>query len=479
MGMSFWGMVRKANHFQSLRRQGRETMERYRDAQLQRLVAHARMHAPFYAERYRDLPETGFRLEDLPPVSKQEMIARYDDVVTDRRLRLASVREFAEDISNLGTLFEDAFVIANTSGTTGLRGYVAAHIDEWETFFALNALRPAPLPAQPGGLRRLIHASLTGGFRVAVVAGTGVNFITPLAFLIMPPLLQRLSQVELISTLLPVREMVDKLNAFQPDRLHGYPTMLEALAHKQLEGDLRIAPTDISSSSEPLTPRARAVLQEAFGVFVENAYGATESWVMAKECPEGAMHVAMDGCILEPVDAAGNPVPPGCLSDKVFITNLHNFTQPIIRYEMSDKLVPLDAPCACGSPLPTVGLVGREDDTFYCRAPDGAYVGLPPMTLESLMLELTGYRMFQIRQVERNRIRITFVPARDADPAAVERAIREKFAGHCAGHGLGDAVAVDVEHVEEVERAQVSQKAKQIASLVGPPEDLEGKLAYR
>jgi len=478
MEMSLWRMMRQAGRFDALRKQGADRLAAFQREQLARLVAHARKHAPFYRELYGPLPEGAVRIEELPPTTKPMVMERFDDVVTDRRLNLPAVRRFAEDIANQGRLHLDEFVVTNTSGTTGLRGYVVQHVREWETFFALNALRPAPVPSGPGGLGRLLRAPFAG-IRVAVVAGTGVNFITPMAFLIMPPLLRRFARVELISTLLPVNEMVDRLNRFQPDRIHGYPTMLEALACRQAGGALGVRPTDISTSSEPLTPRAREAIERAFGVFVENTYGSTEGWIMGKECPRGRMHLYADGCIVEAVDAQGRPVPPGRRSEKILLTNLFNFTQPTIRYEMQDRVVPLEGTCACGSPLPMVELVGREDDTFYCRAADGAYLAFPPMSLESLMLELGGYRMFQIRQVERNRIRIVFVPAQGEDPGGVQRRIHEHVSGYFSRHGLGAQVRIDVQAVAEVERMQASQKAKQIASLVGPPADLDARRTVR
>ena len=94
------------------------------------------------------------------------------------------------------------------------------------------------------------------------------------------------------------------------------------------------------------------------------------------------------------------------------------------------------------------------------------------------MLEVSGYQMFQIRQAERNRIRITFVPARGEEIEKVRQGILAHVGNYFARHGLEGVIRVDVEPVDEIERMKVSQKSKQIASLVGPPEDLEQKLTY-
>ena len=128
MKMSLWRMLRKAGRFQEIRKQGREGLKRAQKKRLEKLVLHARKNAPIYEHLYRDLPQQGCRLEDLPTTTKPALMDHFDEVVTDKRLKLEGVRAFAEDASNLGQLYLDTFVVTNTSGTTGLRGYAAQHL---------------------------------------------------------------------------------------------------------------------------------------------------------------------------------------------------------------------------------------------------------------------------------------------------------------------------------------------------------------
>src|SRR5262249_41627720 len=161
----------------------------------------------------------------------------------------------------------------------------------------------------------------------------------------------------------------------------------------------------------------------------------------------------IDGCVVEPIGKDGEPTRPGDTSDRILVTNLHNFTQPVLRYEMHDRVIPLDGPCPCGSILPAMHVIGREDDTLYCRAPDGSYVRLPPMSLETVMLESNGYSTFQIRQIERDRIRVRFVPGHDVDnPEMVRQRIRSRFAEYLGDQGLS-AVMLEVECCRELERS--------------------------
>lgn len=83
---------------------------------------------------------------------------------------------------------------------------------------------------------------------------------------------------------------------------------------------------------------------------------------MACECRERHFHVNDDWLIVEPVDAEGKPVPDGVLSDKILLTNLFNYTQPFIRYEVTDRVIIHHEPCHCGNLSPWLELEGRTDD---------------------------------------------------------------------------------------------------------------------
>jgi phenylacetate-CoA ligase len=58
-------------------------------------------------------------------------------------------------------------------------------------------------------------------------------------------------------------EVVARLNELQPDALVAYASMIRTLADEQLAGRLRIAPRAVNSSSEVLTPKARALAERA------------------------------------------------------------------------------------------------------------------------------------------------------------------------------------------------------------------------
>jgi len=47
------------------------------------------------------------------------------------------------------------------------------------------------------------------------------------------------------------------------------------------------------------------------------------------------------------------------------LTNLANHVQPLIRYDLGDRIMVHEARCGCGSFLPVIELQGRDDDTLW------------------------------------------------------------------------------------------------------------------
>ena len=87
------------------------------------LVEHARRASRFYADHYRAVPSGPIRLEELdrlPAVTKPELMARFDDWVTDPAVTRAGVEEFVANLDNLGRDFLGRYVVFTTSGSTGV-----------------------------------------------------------------------------------------------------------------------------------------------------------------------------------------------------------------------------------------------------------------------------------------------------------------------------------------------------------------------
>jgi len=127
-----------------------------------------------------------------------------------------------------------------------------------------------------------------------------------------------------------------------------------------------------------------------------NLWGTSEAGITAMGCfRDAGMHISDDQVIVEPVDAAGKPVPPGVRSAKVYVTNLINPLLPLIRYEISDEITVLDEPCPCGSAYTRVAdIQGRNDDVFvYANG-----LAVHPHVFRSRLAQENAVSEYQVRQ---------------------------------------------------------------------------------
>ena len=297
---------------------------------LRMLLRHAIEHSPFHAKRLGSIDPDRFELSDLtrlPSMTKSEMMAAFDDVVTDRQLKLARVEAHLTESGSEPSLLFDEYVCLASGGSSGLRGVFVQRLSEFVEFAASimrQAIATQGSSGSPGagmviGAVMAASPAHASGFGVATMSG-------PVRFVPVP-------------ATLPIADMVDRLNALRPPALMGYPTKLAQLAREQLAGRLAIAPRSVTVTSEQLTARDRTTITAAFGVPVVNQFASTEGLVGRGEPGGSVLTFATDLCMVELVDRENRPLVSDAVSARVLVTNLYNLTQPLIRYELTDCFV--------------------------------------------------------------------------------------------------------------------------------------------
>jgi phenylacetate-coenzyme A ligase PaaK-like adenylate-forming protein len=205
------------------------------------LVRHAVARSPFYREHYRGLDAGPVDLAALPTTDKSALMDAFDEWVTDPRLRRADVEANLADPS-AGALHLGEYRVCATGGTSGRRGLFVYSRADWD-------------------------AAMAGFFRHGALAGTTprlprrrIAIITTVSPLHMSARFGATADVGLHRVLRldarrPLAELADALQAFQPDALGGYPSILALLAEEQRAGRQSIAPASICTSSEVRRPR--------------------------------------------------------------------------------------------------------------------------------------------------------------------------------------------------------------------------------
>ncbi len=393
----------------------KEDKAKARDARFQELVRYAKANSPYYKRLYQNIGDH-FSLGDLPPVNKVDLMAHFDEWITDRTVRLKDIQEFMRDLDNIGRKIHGKYLIFTTSGSTGNPLVSLCDKTTNNMFGAINARRSF---ARKKDLKSFM---LRGGKSIGVFATGGFylgNSSVRARLLAMP---WKKKQMAVTSALKPVPEIVKELNAFQPAMLGGYPTILELLIDEQKKGRLSIHPVIIMTGGEYLSEDVRNRLSQAFGCYVQTSYSCTEGGSVAYECTEHHFHVNEDWILVEPVDKENRPVADGVQSDKILLTNLYNYTQPFIRYEVTDRVVMHHEKCPCGHASPWLTLEGRTDDVVSFWE-SGKEIKIAPLAIYAALKEVHEIVRFQLIVRQGNQAQLRLVPAEGVTKyAAFEKA---------------------------------------------------------
>jgi putative adenylate-forming enzyme len=365
----------------------RAQLAAHQQQRLETVVRHAAAHSPFYR---RWLAETGplgdgpVELRRLPVLDKALLMEHFDELVCDRRLRRDQLLDRAGQLSR-DRLYLDRYRVLLTSGSSGRSGLFVYDAAGWRSIIT-QMLRSSSW----AGLRPSLPRQ-----RVAWIGGAGPSHVTRQAAATLSIGVHR---VLALPATLPLPELVEALDRFQPTYLNVYPSVAMWLADEQQAGRLRLSPEMLVTVGELRTPAMTQRLLDAFGVHPFDVYGSTEG-LFGSECQHHqGIHLFEDTTLVENLDPDGRSVPAGQPGARLLVTNLHNLVQPLLRLEVTD-LVTLDPdPCPCGRTLVRVRAIhGRSDDVLSLPAHDGGRVAVHPLHF-ALLTRDPQVREFQVLQ---------------------------------------------------------------------------------
>jgi phenylacetate-coenzyme A ligase PaaK-like adenylate-forming protein len=260
-----------------------------------------------------------------------------------------------------------------------------------------------------------------------------------------------------------------------PAFLFGLPSRLEWLAMAQLGGRLHIGPAVIFVGGETLHASLIDLYKRAWpDCRIVNTYGTTETKAIATACPEcSELHVCEDIVHFELRDERGAPCAPGAEAHAVLATSLRNLTVPVIRYEITDRILALPD-VGCRWRTQRIQVRGREPAFLWVKsARNGTWTALNGRMLKESLTALEGACGFAVKHPESDRLDVTIVvidgAKRDAAVASA-RALVDRFVRE---HGCetSDVLGrVDLRAVDADEWNRAGGKLQSIVSSVEPPE---------
>jgi hypothetical protein len=194
----------------------RERIAAERDLRLRQLIGIARNRCPWHHERLADTDEETFaasQLGGLAPMTKDDLLGHFDDIVTDQRLSLGLVEAHLERLTSDAYLLNEYHAIAS-GGSSGRRGVYVYDWAGWATYY-LSAARHITSD-------RLRDPVLAAAPRVEAViaADKPAHGSSALYHTFSKPAITSVR----IPISLPMSEIVARLNDLRPTALRGYPS---------------------------------------------------------------------------------------------------------------------------------------------------------------------------------------------------------------------------------------------------------------
>jgi phenylacetate-CoA ligase len=211
-----------------------------------------------------------------------------------------------------------------------------------------------------------------------------------------------------------IETYIRTINASKPDIVQGYAGSLFTLCKYAEAKKIHLhSPEIVISAAENLTETMRSVIESNFGTRIFDFYGSREVSTLAGECRGGLLHTFSFWNCLEVLDADNRPVKEGGVG-KVIVTNLHNYSMPLIRYEIGDMAIAGPQTCRCGSSLPSLKKVtGRITDHFILKngttVPAEFFIHL----LGVVCYDEGRFEKFQVIQEDYDKIRINIVALKE------------------------------------------------------------------
>lgn len=416
------------NLYRQKRNTGRkkEQVVKLQKKKLEKMLLYAYDHSPYYRKAFE--AEGIFRenirtmpLEKFPVLDKGILMEHFDELVTEQSLKQEELLRFDKNSEDGGEIYLDKYHVVHSSGSTGTPRYFVYDNAAWEQML-IGIIRGALWGMSMGSVLRLLAekprilyiAATDGRYGGAMAVGDGIRGVR--------------AERRFLDISTPLAKWSEAVREFHPNIIIGYPSAVKILAELSDREKEPLHVRRVISCGEPLSAGLRKFLENAFHAEVINFYGASESLALGVEqCADEGMVLFDDLNVVEVVDG------------EMYVTCLYNFTQPLIRYHMSDKLV-LHEPktdkkrCLFGlgkgrmrSILQSVTegrfftradvLLCRNEDVLWFERPDGSRECLHPLSMEGFCME--GLRDYQFCQTSATSFEMLAEIGESAEPVRV------------------------------------------------------------
>lgn len=390
-------------------------IRQYQDRVLVDMMQYAAANVPFYQEL--DLrPTTITSAADLarfPIITKRDIQQRPDSFMAHRFAR-------------------SSLYASRTSGSSGQP--TTTYFDRHAWLLSKYALKMRRLAAT-GGLplrQRILVVSEQTPEQLAAIADAA------------PSGLRIFFQLRYLSIHTPVESHLQLLHSYRPNIIYAFPSyLIDLITAADRLGCAVPRVATLYTSSEVLTPAARARIEQAFSGRIYDIYGSTEFKEVAWQCRAGLYHLNSENVYIESQE------PGSC--GAVVLSSLCNRAMPLLRYDIGDRAVFGSNSCACGrASLHLIEFSGREGEMI--ALPAGRRIS--PYLLTTVIESVDSILQYRINQTALRVFRIDVIVKSPGDSCRWREQISKQLE-----LVLGDDITIDVCEVDRLERAPSGKRS--------------------
>lgn len=394
----------------------RERLEALRSQRLRELVTDAAATSPFYAKRFAEAGIDPQRVQSIEDLRSLPLLTKAD--VRSELARILSTEYRQENLVGAktgGSTGEALRVFCDRAGVE-IRAAAALRADIWSGWRLGQPV--AAVWGNPSRPRTFKHR-LRGWLKDRVFC---------------------LDTMKIDEA--AIERFVADWRSWRPGLLYGHAHSLYILAEALRARGIALRPPGIVATSMMLIRPERKVIEEVFGVPVTDRYGCEEVSLIACECEQHrGLHLNAEHAYVEFLRDDGAACAPG-EDGRIVVTELVNRGMPMIRYEVGDRGVPSDRPCACGRAMPLMeSLTGRTAD--FLVAMDGSRVAGVSL-IERTLTRFAGIRQMQLIQDRHGAAGVNLVPAEGWNEQ-----VRAELIAELRSH-LGAGFAIEVREVPSI-----------------------------
>lgn len=431
LAKTLWQLCQLKGNVKKSKREVKALQER----KLRQMLRYAYDHSAYYK---RSFAEAGIGPQNLdtlplpcfPTIDKKTLLSHFDELVTVPDLTQEGIRTFDASGGVDSKPYLGKYHVVHSSGSTGKPGYFAYDEAAWE-YMLLGIIRAALWDMSMGEIIRLLLsrprivyiAATDGRYGGAMAVGDGIDGVGA-----------RRMYLDINA---PLQEWVSKLRAFKPNIVIGYPSAIKVLGELISNGQISLQVLRVISCGEPLGASLRNYFESVFQAEVINIYAASESLALGVEThTSGGMLLFDDMNVIEMENG------------KMYLTSLYNFAQPLIRYEITDRLALKEAAENGKYPFRVAtGLLGRSEDILWFEDDSGKQEFLHPLAIEGFCID--GLMDYQFRQTSRDTFEMDAELSAPEYQASVRQEILRQMKRILREKGL-DFVQFYVNFVDEI-----------------------------